>query len=377
MKKILFVVSNIKKWWWAEDYARVLSKSLLDMWYKLELLTFYDFEDEYDIWDLNRISFNDKYSNNLFTKLYRFFVKYPRLLNKNINVWKYDLIITNAEDANLVWLNVKKYLSKKIKLITVMHNYLWNHPIYKYTQKLHKNSDYVVCVSRYISKYMGTNFLIKNIVSIYNPFDIDLINKYKKEELSLEDKRLFKNKTNLITLWRLSEQKNYFFMIDSLEKILKEKENLQWLILWDGPLKNQIIDYIKSKWLQDKIRLLWVKSNPFKYLYNSDVFVFWSTHEWFGRVLAESLICWTKTISVNCPSGPSDILADKPYSPDLVKWYDICNYWILVEMWNHEAFSGAVIYMLENNLDFDVEKSIYRFSKNKVIEEWNDLLNKI
>lgn len=377
MKKVLFVVSNIGEWWWAENSSRTLAKSLFDMWYDVDLLTFYDFDNEYDIWDLNRISFADKYSNNLLTKFYRFFVKYPKLLNKQIKSKNYDLVITNAEDANLVWLNTKKYFSKNIKLITVVRNYLENHPVYKYIQGFHKNADFVVWVSQYITENMKKRFGLQNIQSIYNPFDIDFINKQKKEELSSEDKQLLGNKTNLITVWRLSEQKNYFFLIDSLETLLKEKENLQWLILWDGPLKSQIIDYIKSKWLEDKIKLLWVKSNPLKYIYHSDVFVFGSTHEWFPRALTEAFISWIKIVSVNCPSGPSELLANEVYEPNLVEWYRIADYWVLVEMWNKQAFADATRYMFENNPTFDISKQVENITIEKISKQWDDLINKI
>ncbi|MCH8519037.1 glycosyltransferase [Candidatus Gracilibacteria bacterium] len=374
-KKILMIVSNLKKGGGAEDYSRVLAKSLKDLGYDIDLLTFYNFESEYDIGNIKRLSFGDIYSDNLLVKFYRFIIRYPKKIKKILDESNYNIIISNAEDVNLVTLNTKKYYSIDEKLINVVHNYLGNHPVYKHTLHHHKHSDQIITVSKYLGEIFTQKLPNTKIKSIYNPFDIDYINNQKLEQIDDDEKYLFENNTNLITVGRLSEQKNYFFLIDSLGDVLKKRENLQWLILGNGPLEKEIKNYIKQKGLQDKIKLLGVKSNPFKYIYNSDIFVFGSKNEGFGRVLAESLICGTKTISVNCPSGPSEILDNSIYSPDLVNGYQICKYGVLVEQGNKKAFKESVEYLLDNDIIFDVDEQIHKFSKEKIAQEWDYLLS--
>ncbi len=374
-KKLLFIISSLKVWGGAENSSRILANSFKKLWYDITLLTFYNHKNEYSVDWVKRVVIWDRYSINIFTKFYRFFFKYPIFINKIIKKNKYDLVITNSEDWNLVWLNVKKYINKSIKLIVVVRNYIRRHFVYKHTIPYHKNANHIVTISKHLWSMFNWIVSKNKITTIYNPFDVDRIKELAKEEIHNNFEKIFQNNTNIISVWRLSPQKDYSFMIRSLAPLLKKTNKLKWLILWDWELKEKLKNEINREWINDKVIFLWVKDNPFKYIYNSDIFAFWSDHEWFGRVIVESMASSTPVVSVNCPSWPSEILGNKAYKKDLVKWYEELDYWILVEQHNEEAFRNSIKYIIDKKVNFDVSKKLKEFNIKHIAKQRENLID--
>ena len=92
----------------------------------------------------------------------------------------------------------------------------------------------------------------------------------------------------ILTVGRLANQKGYDIALDAC-KILKEKGiNFRWYSLGIGPLKEEIEKYIADNKLEDYFKLLGVKSNPYPYIRNCDIYVQTSKFEGFGLAIAEA-----------------------------------------------------------------------------------------
>ena len=144
--KILFVVSNMKVGGGAENSVSIIVKELRKRKYDIELLTFYDFDKEYEV---KHKSFGGKYSSDMIIKLFYLFVKFPFKLRSFLKKNKFDLVISNAEDANLVCL-----IAKKTKLwVVIRNNYLimFNKIYRKISLHLHKRADKIITVSKGLS----------------------------------------------------------------------------------------------------------------------------------------------------------------------------------------------------------------------------------
>ena len=96
-------------------------------------------------------------------------------------------------------------------------------------------------------------------------------------------------------------------MIDAF-KLVIESLPASLLIIGDGSLKNQLVEYSGQQGLSDLICWLGWQDNPFSYIYRSDVFVMSSKSEAFGNSLVEAMVCGVPVISSDCLSGPSEIL---------------------------------------------------------------------
>ena len=132
----------------------------------------------------------------------------------------------------------------------------------------------------------------------------------KKRENNLIEKEISSDKT-LISIGRLSKQKNFSFLIDAFYKLQKKRPNLNLVIIGDGENKKKLKDQIQRLNLNEKVFLLGFKKNIFDYLKNSKMFILPSLWEDPGFVLVEAGYMNLTILSSDCPNGPKELLNNK------------------------------------------------------------------
>lgn len=133
--------------------------------------------------------------------------------------------------------------------------------------------------------------------------DIKEINKVKNQKI--ENK--FNKKKFYVAIGRLTKQKNFKFLINSIEEIIK-KNSFKLLIIGDGEEKYSLSKMIKEKNLTKKIFLIGQKNNIFKYLCKSEGLICSSLWEEPGFVIQEAAACKKIILTSNCESGPAEFL---------------------------------------------------------------------
>jgi len=92
------------------------------------------------------------------------------------------------------------------------------------------------------------------------------------------------------------------------------------VLLGKGNQEATIRTLIDKLGLQDRVTLLGYHTNPYPYIQGAKALILTSDAEGLPRVLIEALMLHTPVISVDCPSGPSEILtqelADFLIAPD-------------------------------------------------------------
>lgn len=73
--------------------------------------------------------------------------------------------------------------------------------------------------------------------------------------------------------------KNHRFIIDVFERLLKLKPNSKLILIGDGPLRNNVAEYVKELRIQDKVLFLGERGDVFKLLQVLDVFLLPSLFE--------------------------------------------------------------------------------------------------
>lgn len=351
MKKILFIVSNLKVGGGAEKSVTMLVKGLKEH-YDIEILTFYNFLNEYSC-SVKRHSFNYKYNNNLIIKVKRLLLTFPLRLKKFLKQNKYDLVISNAEDANIVSLICKRLF--KFKLWTVIRNDIFDkkHPYNKFNN-LHKFADKRIVLTQALQK--KANF--KTVV-IPNAIDLDEIKNKKNEPI--KEKRLFDKKT-ILMVGRFARQKNHLWFFDVFENI----KDTNLLLIGNGPLEKEL----KEK-QQKNIYFLGTKKNVYKYLNKVDVFVLPSLHEGMPRALMEALACGCVCIANDCETGPRELIG-VDLNKKLNKFVKT-KYGYLVPFNNKKEFVKALNDALKNGKRI---KEDQRFSINNITKQWVDEIEK-
>ena len=147
----------------------------------------------------------------------------------------------------------------------------------------------------------------KKLRLVYDPvLRVNLINLKKREKL---ENKLMGIKY-ILSIGRLTKQKNFLLLIKAFKEILKEYSNLKLVILGEGEERKKIEKLIKKLALNEKIYLEGYKKNIFNYLYNCECYISSSLYEDPGFSLIESGFLNKFVIAADSKTGPTEILND-------------------------------------------------------------------
>ncbi len=154
--------------------------------------------------------------------------------------------------------------------------------------------------------------LTKSKIFNYNQIEvlldpvINIQNIINKKETHIDD--FYKKNCFILSIGRLTRQKNFNFLIEAYNKLLIIKPNIKLVILGEGEEKSKLNKLIYDKSLRKNIFLLGNEENVFKYMKHAYCLILPSLYENPGHVLIEAAACNCPIISSNCPTGPSEFL---------------------------------------------------------------------
>jgi len=140
------------------------------------------------------------------------------------------------------------------------------------------------------------------------PDAIARIKAFKRETNFSFDDNVPKNKRIILAAGRLTNQKNYIYLVNEFFEFSKINDQFILLILGEGEKKSAIHGLIKKRGIENKVFLLGYKKNIYSYMQKSSAFVLSSLWEEVGFVIVEAALCNSFVISSNCPNGPKEFL---------------------------------------------------------------------
>ena len=149
----------------------------------------------------------------------------------------------------------------------------------------------IACSNQVMESYKEL-FDVSKICVIHNLVDEERIRDMSLEprDLHLEDN----GKINLITVARFHKQK----AVDRLIRIqAKLKDYYNLIIIGDGGLKEELYALAKEQGCFDDIKWLGLKSNPYPYVRECDLFVMSSLYEGYPTMTVESLLSDTPVLT--------------------------------------------------------------------------------
>lgn len=177
-------------------------------------------------------------------------------------------------------------------------------------KKVYRTYNKVVGVSNTVSNIMRNYYGLKNVVTLYNPIDVEQI---KKESQDICPIKVVDGVFTLISIGRLVNDKGYDELIRIVDKLInKDKLKLRCYLLGEGPLRKQLEDMIVDFHLEDKVILTGFLNNPYTLLAKMDLFVCSSKSEGYSLVVAEAMILNIPVVSMNV-SGPAELLGCNKY----------------------------------------------------------------
>lgn len=219
----------------------------------------------------------------------------------------------------------------------------------------------IVCVSKGVEADFREYYSYKknNLSTTYNPVLDDAY--YEKLKVPVTHK--FFNDTNkvILAVGRLTEAKNFGFLIRSFKALHDQHPDTRLIILGEGELRTEFEALIAELSLTEVVDLPGFDSNPYAYFKYVSLFVLSSNWEGLPGVLIQALASKVKVVSTNCPSGPMEILDDAKFGL-LVE----CNDQAGLTQAMHQAIFAD--YVKFSHVDF--EAHIQQFHKQTVLKQY-------
>lgn len=343
--------------------AEVLAKNIIENIkniensFSIELWSIYRADILFD-GDKKAIEFENNFVNELKDKgiSVRFINKKNKALNRiklisNIrkfyNDFKPQIIHCHLE--SVTFHIISSLMFRPVKVIETIHNIKINRiNLHKYY--LNRRICKFVAISKKVSSIIKKELQVSenNIELIYNGIDIE----------RFKDKNIFSEKVyNIISVGRLSEQKDHFTLIKAFE-LLKQKciesgiDVPQLNIVGDGNLKDELLRYIEEKGL-DEIKLLGVVTNVEDLLKDHQIYVMSSIYEGLSLSLIEAMISRITTICTDV--GSNDEIINNNVNGIVVKAKDY-------EELSNQLYRLIIDKEIRKNLYNDNEKLEKKFS---------------
>ncbi|RXJ45963.1 glycosyltransferase [Gelidibacter gilvus] len=251
-----------------------------------------------------------------------------------------------------------KFIIREASIISLM-NQIHSKPIYKkkisiydiLSRSSYKMVDKIVCQSKDMADDFINIYNVKNqnVTIINNP----ITNLPPLKEINTDSQKPI----SFLTVGRLSKEKGQLRIIKLLAKL---KLPFHYTIIGDGPLKDNILEAIRTNHLENKFTYIPFTNEVSKYMALSDMFLQGSYVEGFPNTVLESCCVGTPVLAFNVPGGTKEIIQHQ------VNGY-------LVES-EEEYF-----FYLNNALPFDPQKvraSVEtKFDKMNIIKQYESLFD--
>ncbi len=339
-----------------ERSTAILTKMLHAEGYDVHLVLLTDAIDYEFEGQLFNLGINKTFPERPWTRLKRI-----RKLRKYLKDENFDFIIDNRSRQFPVieWMYLN-YAYLNFKFIYIIHSGNIQNYLTKNTwisRLMLKKAYKIVSVSKRMSELINSKFKTSKSITIYNPFDDFMLQNVKTET----------NKPYVLFLGRFDEQvKNLSLLIESYSQSQLSDNAVQLHLVGDGKDKGMIQQKIDKHGLQQEIKIFPYTKNVYPLLRNALFLVLTSRYEGFPMVLIEALSVGTPVISVDCQTGPSEIIQHEHNG-------------LLVENHNPKALSDAFNrFLLDDELynrcKNNCVQSVSHLNQKNIAKQWSKIL---
>lgn len=198
----------------------------------------------------------------------------------------------------------------------------------RYMKLIGKKADLLFCCAKKMTDLAVKQYGFSNIETLWNPCDTEEVReqsrKGNKEELTFfeEEKPVF------VSMGREDEVKGFWHLLKAFRRVSESLPDAKLAVIGEGSFEKYKA-LARDLQIEDRIWFTGLKKNPFPYLAKGKAYVLSSISEGLPNALVEALSLSLPVISVNCLSGPAEILHENWQEAEEKKEYFEADYGIL------------------------------------------------
>lgn len=356
-KKILFHINSMGKGG-AERVVSVLSRYFAEDGYEVLVVTLWRAEEEYALAkDVKRVNLEDVWQDKKMGRLEKA-VRRLGDLRKILRQQKPDLVISFCNKANFRCSYAMTGMKTPL-LTSVRNDPKVDYLPYKISMKrMEKKAVGCVFQTPDAKECFGEEFQKRSRV-IWNPVDEKYLFKKDEEEKLNHD---------IITVGRLSKQKNQLLLLKAFHKIKDQLPDYRVKIYGEESeegSKAKLLEYVKEHGLDVQVQFMGQSSSLEKEIRNASLFVLPSDYEGMPNALIEAMVLGLPVISTDCPcGGPAELIENEVSG-------------ILISVGDEDGLAKAMLRVLMDNelagkLGKNAQMLAEKVSPQRIYEEWKD-----
>lgn len=223
----------------------------------------------------------------------------------------YKLMMEEHFDTAIIYSDVVAEITIKAiqadKYIMFYHHGIMRHV---YHDKIaYKKCDKIIAVSNKqadeLKKYVPN--AANKIITIHNLINVNGIRQKANQKI---EEYFDKSKFNIVSVGRVSYEKGMDIAVCIGEKLVAHGlDNFSWWIVGDGPAMQEVKNIIQEKGMGKYIITVGMKSNPYPYISQADLYVQPSRFEGYPMTILEALVLGQPVVSTD-NNGAKEILQE-------------------------------------------------------------------
>jgi glycosyltransferase involved in cell wall biosynthesis len=325
--------------------------------------------------DVHVICINNAIDYDFSGQLYNLGIKVPtkgwlRKIQKAILLKRYlkanqiSIVIDNRTRP-VFWREVVyKWVYQNRNVIYMIHSFKLENYLpksFSLARFLYAKNTQFVTVSQAIAQEIQRKYGFKKVQTIYNSIPDFTASQAVPTTESVPYILFFGRLDNSV--------KNFTLLLEAYKQSGLAKVGVQLKIMGDGPDASFILKQINQLELIDFVAILPFQSEPFAVIQLAKFTVLSSQYEGFPMALVESLALGVPVVSVDCQSGPAELIQSGENG-------------LLVPNHNLQALADAMYELQTNTALYEkcknnAQKSVEHLSLNSISLSWNNLLEAI
>ena len=173
-----------------------------------------------------------------------------------------------------------------------------------------KRADRMVSCTRVMEVDIAASYSVKSSATLYNPCNLEEIRQLARADVEPEfEEFLQRPGKTVVSMGRAHDVKGFWHLMKSVSLVKKKLPDVKLMLIGAGDF-SEYKELSRKLQMEEDVLFTGVQKNPFALLARADVYALTSDSEGFPNALIEAMSSGLPCVSVNCKTGPAEILQD-------------------------------------------------------------------